>query len=206
MTKTKINYDNTIIYKIVCNDLNIEDLYVGHTTGFINRKTQHKTVCNNQNASQYKIKLYEMIRENGGWENWSMVEIEKYPCSDGNEARARERYWFETLNAKLNTCVPNRGLKESGKNYRDKNKDKLNEKRKKYVAEHQEQIIEYRKNHKERAKVIGKLYEEKNRGKRYADGKVIFNCECGSSICIGKLASHKCSIKHQEFIKNQINI
>jgi hypothetical protein len=32
-----------------------------------------------------------------------MIEIEKYNCNDGNEARARERYWFEELQAKLNT-------------------------------------------------------------------------------------------------------
>ena len=39
-----------------------------------------------------------MIRKNGGWENWCMIEIEKYPCNDKNEAKARERYWLETLN------------------------------------------------------------------------------------------------------------
>jgi hypothetical protein len=26
--------------------------------------------------------VYSTIRENGGWNNWSMVEIEKYPCKD----------------------------------------------------------------------------------------------------------------------------
>ena len=40
-----------------------------------------------------------MIRENEGWNNWSMIEIEKYPCNDKNEACARERYWYELLNA-----------------------------------------------------------------------------------------------------------
>ena len=45
MPKTKINYENAIIYKIVCNDLNIKDLYVGHTTDFIRRKYDHKKRC-----------------------------------------------------------------------------------------------------------------------------------------------------------------
>ena len=35
-----------------------------------------------------------------------MMEIEKYPCSDGNEARARERHWCETLKASLNDRTP----------------------------------------------------------------------------------------------------
>jgi hypothetical protein len=32
------NYQNTVIYKIVCNDLSIKDLYVRHTTNFRKRK------------------------------------------------------------------------------------------------------------------------------------------------------------------------
>ena len=37
-----IKYNNTLIYKIVCNDLNIKDVYVGHTTDFRRRKNCHK--------------------------------------------------------------------------------------------------------------------------------------------------------------------
>ena len=37
-----------------------------------------------------------------------MIEIEKYPCKDANEARAKEREWFERLNSNLNTKIPNR--------------------------------------------------------------------------------------------------
>jgi len=36
MPKTEIDYSSTIIYKLVCNDLNITDNYVGHTTNFSN--------------------------------------------------------------------------------------------------------------------------------------------------------------------------
>ena len=37
-----IDYSKTIIYKIVCNDLNICVVYVGSTTDFIRRKNEHK--------------------------------------------------------------------------------------------------------------------------------------------------------------------
>ena len=47
MPKTNIIYNNTIIYKIVCNDLNIKDLYVGHTTDFTKRKYKHRLNCIN---------------------------------------------------------------------------------------------------------------------------------------------------------------
>ena len=88
MPKTIIDYSKTIIYKIVCNDLNITDLYVGHTTQFTKRKCGHKSKCNNLNSKSYNLIIYKTIRDNGGWENWSMIEIEKYNCNDSNEAIA----------------------------------------------------------------------------------------------------------------------
>ena len=53
-----------------------------------------------------ELKVYQIIRANGGWDNWIMIEIEKYPCKDGNEARARERYYFDLLNATMNMIRP----------------------------------------------------------------------------------------------------
>ena len=47
MPKTKTDYSKTIMYKIVCNDLNVKDCYVGHTINWIKRKSSHKTSCNN---------------------------------------------------------------------------------------------------------------------------------------------------------------
>jgi hypothetical protein len=35
-----------------------------------------------------------------------MIEVEKFPCKDANEAKSRERYWYEELNAKLNDRSP----------------------------------------------------------------------------------------------------
>ena len=106
MPKNNINYSNTIIYKIVCNDLNIKDLYVGSTTDYYNRKSNHKCSCNLENGKNYNLNIYKLIRATGGWDNWSMVEIEKFPCKDSMEARSRERYWCEQLNSTLNSNKP----------------------------------------------------------------------------------------------------
>jgi hypothetical protein len=94
-----LNYENTIIYKLCCQDLNVPYVYVGHTTNFVKRKSGHKTDCNNNNGSKYNFKVYQTIRDNGGWENWSMIKIEDYACSDKLEASKRERYWYEIFNA-----------------------------------------------------------------------------------------------------------
>ena len=42
-----------------------------------------------------------------------MIEIEKYNCNDGNEAKARERYWYEQLGATLNSYCPIRSQEET---------------------------------------------------------------------------------------------
>jgi hypothetical protein len=99
-------YSNTIIYKIVCNDLTITDCYVGHTTNFTKRKHQHKENCNMTTSKHYNYKIYTTIRSIGGWINWSIIEIEKFPCLDANEARARERHWYELNNSTLNSRQP----------------------------------------------------------------------------------------------------
>ena len=109
MPKENIDYSNTIIYKIYCNDKSIHDVYVGHTTNFTKRKHQHKSVCSNLNN---KLKIYSTIRENGGWDNWNMIEIANYNCKDKTEARIKEQQHYVDLNSSLNSCPP----------YVDKNK------------------------------------------------------------------------------------
>ena len=121
MPKLSINYQKTVMYKLVCKDLNVIEFYVGSTTDFINRKRQHKECTTNENSKEYNQTKYQFIRDHGGWENWEMIEIEKYPCWDGNESKARERYWIETLHANMNTQTPGRTDKE----YVQSNKERI---------------------------------------------------------------------------------
>ena len=72
MPKTPIDYTKTIIYKIICLDLEIKDNYVGSTTSFLKRKQQHKANCNKKK----NVKIYNIINTNVGWDNWTMIEIE----------------------------------------------------------------------------------------------------------------------------------
>ena len=103
MPKDEIDYSNTIIYKIFCKDNDITDTYIGHTTNFSKRKYQHKISCNNL---ENKLKIYEIIREKGGWDNWNMIEIAKYNCKDNTEARIKEQEHYQLLKASLNSCPP----------------------------------------------------------------------------------------------------
>ena len=94
MPKTEIDYSNTIIYKITCKDSNVNDLYVGHTTNFVQRKHAHKQSCINDKSPNHKCKVYEVIRNNGGWDNWNMEIINFFNCYDHYEARQKEQEYF----------------------------------------------------------------------------------------------------------------
>ncbi len=109
MPKKNIDYSRTVIYKIVCNDLTVKHLFIGATTAFFKKKNLHKTLAEQKRKEPIgkgrrdcDSKLYQTIVNNGGWDNWCMIEVEKYPCKDFNEECARVRYWVETLNADLN--------------------------------------------------------------------------------------------------------
>ena len=106
MPKTDIDYSSTIIYKITCRDPLIKDLYVGHTTNFVQRKHAHKQSCMNEKSLNYKLKLYETIRNNGNWENWKMEIIDFFECKNLYEARKKEQEYFTSLNANLNSIEP----------------------------------------------------------------------------------------------------
>lgn len=106
MPKTEIDYSNTIIYKITCKDTTIKDIYVGHTTNFVQRKHSHKQSSNNGKSANYTCKLYDVIRNNGGWENWKMEIINFFQCHDHYEARQKEQEYFISLHATLNSIEP----------------------------------------------------------------------------------------------------
>ena len=91
------------MYKIVCDDLDVKYTYVGSTENFTRRKAQHKMRC--KDATQ-TLKLYTTMRENGGFDNLTMVKIETCMCDTKLDARKRERYWYEKMNANLNELRP----------------------------------------------------------------------------------------------------
>ena len=129
MPKVPIDYNNTIIYKL--EHIEKDDLvYVGHTTNWDRRKYSHKQRCNNKNDTKHNLKLYKMMRENGGWDKFRMIEVEKYPCLDRREADKREMENTKELKANLNTYksyITKEEKKEQDKTYREENKDKMND-------------------------------------------------------------------------------
>lgn len=171
MPKTQTDYSQTIIYKLCCKDTTILDIYIGHTTNFTQRKNQHKTSCYNENDKKYNQCVYQFIRDNGGWDNWTMIQIQEHNLKNKREAESTEHYWIEQLGAKLNTNKPYAKCKEEPKIYKEnwyeEKKDYILEKSKQNYEENKEQKLEYQKQYakenKEQVKSYQEEYREKNK-------------------------------------------
>jgi len=185
MPRLPIDYSKTLIYKLVQkDDFNNENIYIGSTTNFTRRKNEHKQACINSNSNDYNTVKSKYIRNNGGWENWLMLELEKYPCNDKNEAKVRERYWIEFFKSNLNTNIPSRQRDEYIKKYRQNNKEKIKESGKIY-RKNNEQTIKEKKNIKAKEKV---------------------KCDkCGSEVTCGYLKTHQKTKKCQIILKKEEN-
>jgi hypothetical protein len=88
-----------IIYRISVNDY----IYIGSTKDFKQRQIRHKSNCSNINDDHYNIKLYQIIRENGGWDKCEMVPIEEFECDGMIPSRIREEYWRREYSANMNS-------------------------------------------------------------------------------------------------------
>ena len=145
-------------YTFICNDPNITDCYVGSTKAFRQRKNKHKSDCNLETCKSYNLKIYQTIRANGGWNNWEMKPIDTKICSK-LDSRIHETKLMEERHATLN-CIKayiseeqkkeennernkydpekyqqNRNkILEQRKNYKQKNKDKINARKRELYA------------------------------------------------------------------------
>ena len=185
MPKKTIDYSKCCIYKIEHIEKN-DLVYVGHTTNFTKRKWQHKYICKSEKDRLYNLKLYQMIRVNGGFEMFRMIEIEIYPCADKREAEKRETEVMKVINASLNAMisyVSNEDKKVKRivykKNYYVLNKDIMIGKQNEYNKTRIEALKKYKKEHreknKEKIKEQQKEWYEKNKEMVKAKQKEYYN-------------------------------
>jgi vacuolar-type H+-ATPase subunit H len=210
-----------IYYKIICKDENIKEIYIGKTKNFKMRIYKHKSNCYNENRKEYNLKVCQYIRENGGWNNFDMIEIEKGEYDEKNSA-IKERELIEKFNANLNIDIPTRTRKEYRENnkeiineyqkeYRENNIEKIKEYFKEYRENNKEKIKEYRENNKEILNEYLKDYRKNNKEiikekkKRYYEKNAeIINekitCQCNCEILKRYLSKHLKTKKHIKFL------
>ena len=218
-----VNYANSIVYKLCCLDPKVEGIYVGSTTSFRKRKGNHKRSCTNPSDKDYHQPVYQYIRDNGDWENWTMITIRRYPhCKDKHQLRAKESKYIIKLKASLNKRLPLRTQKE----YYNDNKDEILKKRKQYVEDHREEVRQglkkyysenkavlkeknkaYQQSKKDEIKEQRKGYYEQNKlkileeRKKYREqNQCEVECSCGIMVKKLYLSTHIKTKKHKRLM------
>ena len=175
---SKVDYSKGLIYKLCCKDPTITNIYIGSTTNMRTRKNRHKHSCNNPNSKEYNYKVYQMIRECGGFDNWNIILVEYVNATSKQELEKEERVVIELLKPTLNCVIPTRTHKEYYEDHKEKilkysndfyHKNKNLEDRRQKYNQNKEKILEklkeYRQNNKEQKSATDKKYREQNKEK-----------------------------------------
>lgn len=199
MPRVAIDYSKTIIYCISHKEIEGLD-YVGSTTDFTRRKGRHKYNCNGPKSAHHHLKVYEIIRANGGWDAFQMLEIKKFPCADKREAEAEEERCRKEFQAKLNknrAFISEIDMIEWRKQYREQNKEKILN----YFEQRKDQKAEYDKQYQERnikeIREKRKQYREDNKEKFKERRATMYICECCNiTLIFEKKARHERTERH----------
>ena len=138
----------------------------------LEKGNHHKTTCNNEKDEEHNLKLYQFIRENGGWDNWQTIHIETLSCKASLEAKAIERQFAEQPEARLHTIRPTSTTEEQNqlkkKWYEDHKEEQLIRQKERY-EETKEHILtiskKWRDEHQEEQKENHKKDRENNKEK-----------------------------------------
>jgi len=112
------------IYKLVCLDENIKDMYIGSCWNMCIRYSRHKSNCYNENVKEHNYTVYQFIREHGGWDNWGMETIDISDFRDTNHLRNVEQFYID-VHGGIDFLLNDRDAVMDKEQYRIKN-NKIN--------------------------------------------------------------------------------
>jgi hypothetical protein len=151
-----------VIYKLFCKNTDIEECYIGSSKDIENRMKLHKSDCNNENSNKYNYKLYEFIRANGGYGEWTYTILEQKEYENEEQLHIKEQEYItlfrernekllNTNNAYISEEYFKEYYKEYSKNYYENNKEKKKEYQNEYY-ENKDKEREYKEKNKEKYK------------------------------------------------------
>jgi hypothetical protein len=93
-----------VVYKLCCDGIN--DFYIGSSFDMKERKLKHKSDCNNAKCKQYNYKVYQYIRDNGGYENWKYEILVEKEFENKTDLLIKEKECIKLLRPLLNSNNP----------------------------------------------------------------------------------------------------
>jgi len=188
-------YKNSKVYRII-SDSNPDLVYYGSTyCKLSNRLSKHKNNYKRylKEKSHY-VTSFDLIK----LDDCKIILVEKYPCTDKEELRMRERFYIEN-NQCVNKVIPGRTKKEY---YKD-NRENIEENSKIYYENNREKISKrckkYYENNKEKCEEYYKQYRENISSKP-------ITCECGRDMARGNLTRHLKSKIHFNKMINYLQL
>ena len=210
-------YANGLIYKVV--DLGYNKQYFGSTSEslsqrMVRHRASYRSYKNNPKKS-LRNSVYDIFDEYG-MENCKIELVEYYPCNTKEELRRREGQII-----KDNDCVNKRVEGRTKQEYKEDNKEHIQEYMKQYNITHKKEISENKQNYRESKKDLLQeviececgafvtrewkvRHENSELHRRYLEFKEnptdkLVKCSCGSIIPKQKLNRHKQSLKHLRY-------
>ena len=157
MTDNNNMYQKGKIYRLVCNTTGLQ--YYGSTCEdmLCKRLTKHKANYNQFIKNEHDFTTsFDIIKNN----NYEIILVENYPCNSKDELHQRERFHIEN-NDCINKVIPCRTSNE----YYEDNKDKIQERHKKWSEENKDKMDDYYKNYRDENKDKIKKYRDENKEK-----------------------------------------
>lgn len=219
-TKNKMSYENGKIYKIIGTDPN-DKCYVGSTTKqyLSQRMTKHKANYKLWKGGKLANKTYsfEMFDKYGA-DNCSIILLEKCNVTSKDELRAREQHYIDNLECINRNCafLDTERKAKYQKEYNDRNKESLAERKKvlyqlnkdqiiarnkKYAEENKEKrkatVQQWRINNKDIIQAKQKRYTEENKEKIKIRQNTKVLCQvCNCEMSKSNVSCHNKSKKH----------
>ena len=190
-------------------------IYIGSTFDKKKRRDGHKYKCNTETDRSHNNLVYKLIRENGGFDNWEMIIIEKKRCESSEELRKLEQMWIDTVGPILNQAkawvseeealkTKHAGQKRCYENRREHYKGKASD----YYKNNKEKVLKRMKKRnendeefkKKRKIYIKEWWEKKKKNPEYMAArkkkkekyKEKVECDvCGRIVSRGNLSTHK---------------
>lgn len=87
-----LDYAKTVIYQLTCPTF--DGVYINHTTSLRNKKYLYG---HPEKATKH-LEFYDVIDLHGGFDNWKMIVLEKYPdCKNAEDAKKKVEEWTKKL-------------------------------------------------------------------------------------------------------------
>jgi len=154
-------YHNSKIYQIT--DIGYSKCYIGSTTEELSQRmarhrADYKRFLNGN--KRHNVRAFDLFDE-FGVENCKIELIEYYKCDTLAELRRKEGEHIKNTTECVNKNVAGRTQKE----YKEQNRDKINEYKKEYREQNRDKINEYKKEYREQNKDKIKEYQQANKDK-----------------------------------------